>query len=168
MKIKVTTENIKNLKGEAIIAGIFEGSKTLSGIAADIDKSSNGIIKNIIKNYRDFSGELNQISVLYPRNGIPIKRVVLVGLGKRSELDTEKLKGTISRAACHARDMGVKDLLIPTSFVNTGELVEDKKAGLFIEAILLGLAHCHLHRPVSRPSLRQPSRIHQAKTGKTM
>ncbi len=61
---------------------------------ASYPKSLNAAIEN-----KDFKGELSQTLILYPEHNYSAKRIMYIGLGKKSEIDKEKLRRAYSTAA---------------------------------------------------------------------
>ncbi len=136
MKISVSKGKLADAQGEAIILAFFE-DKELAGEALHIDTKSNGLIGDLIGG-RDFEAKPSQISVIYTRGSLPTKRIVLVGLGKQSEFDLEKLRAAFAKAMQHLRALNVKEAAtsIDSSFLPNGK---DKIAQAAVEGALLGL-----------------------------
>lgn len=99
---------LADTKSQAIILTLFEDSKKLTGLALEIDKISNGLITELIGN-GDFEAKPSQISVIYTRGTLPAKRIALVGLGKQSEFNLEKLRAAFARISGHLRNMNIKE-----------------------------------------------------------
>ncbi len=138
VKLKIASKSIKEVRDGIITVGIFESPAVLTSAAAQIDRLSGGMIKNIIS-CGDFTGRLYQTLVLYPGPGLKIKRILLVGLGKKSAMNIEKLRGAASTAACHVRDIGLESFTIPVSFADIKGTPSHIKAGICAESVILGL-----------------------------
>ena len=102
-----------------------------------LDEKLGGLIKEVIDG-GDFEGKLNQIAIIYTRGAIPAKRVVLTGLGKRGEVDMEKLRGVFSKAAQQIRGLNIKKFATTLDFglsipktVLTEAVVEGVYLGLY-------------------------------------
>ena len=121
MKISVSKGKLADTEGEAVILALFE-DKELAGEALHIDTKSNGLIGDLIGG-RDFEAKPSQISVIYTRGSLPAKRIVLVGLGKQSEFDLEKLRAAFAKAMQHLRALNVKEAAtsIDSSFLPNGK-----------------------------------------------
>ena len=91
MKIVVKKGEITEFRTEAVIVPCFEGRRELQGKVKLLDKKSGGLIKQII-GAGDFTGKLFELSVRYTGGIIPAKRIVLVGVGKKADFTTEKLR----------------------------------------------------------------------------
>ena len=106
MKIIVRREHPAECKCEALVVGHFQDDTAPEGAAGEIDRASNGLISELIES-GDFKGKLFQTSLLYTRDSIPGKRILLIGMGKREDFDPEKLRGLFSRAAQTLRNTGI-------------------------------------------------------------
>ncbi len=107
MEFIVKKAKITELATEALILPHFEEEKQLPGGLSLVDEKLHGLINEIIGS-GDFEGTLNQISVIYTRGAMAAKRVVLAGMGKRSDLNGEKLRGVYAKAAQQLRNLNIK------------------------------------------------------------
>lgn len=83
---------LSKVRTDCIVLGVYETSSFGSeknSAAVLIDSSSAGSITKLFKQ-GDFNGKYKQTSILYNLPNIQCTRVLLVGLGKESELDQEK------------------------------------------------------------------------------
>ena len=86
MEIKAIAGNIVDIKAGAIVVNHFEGVKRPEGDAAAVDKALDGAISQLIKQ-GDIKGKLNEITILHSLGKLPASRIVVVGLGKKKELN---------------------------------------------------------------------------------
>lgn len=136
MKLQVKKGYLAAEKSEAVIAGVFEGTKKLTGAAATLDWAMGGIVSDLLKN-GDFKGAIHKTATLYPKE-LNLKRIILVGLGKEKEFTPDKLRGAAAAGARAVRDLGVSSLLVPLDFARTG-LSSQHSAQALVEGMLLGL-----------------------------
>ncbi len=106
MEIKAATGDIASIKTDAIIISHYEGEKKPQGSVADIDTKLDGVISNLIKQ-KDIKGKLNEITLLHSMGKLPTGKVVVLGLGKKQELTTNKIRGAIAEACRYLRGRGV-------------------------------------------------------------
>jgi leucyl aminopeptidase len=85
VEIKIKTGDAAKAKTPCLILGVFAKHK-LSGDAEAIDRAAGGIIAKRLKG-GDLDGESGSSLLLYDLPGIAAERVLLMGLGKRKELD---------------------------------------------------------------------------------
>jgi leucyl aminopeptidase len=115
MKVKVKKGSIQGIKDQAIILSHFEGQKRLSGLVKALDDRISGMISRLVKS-QDFAGKLTQTAILYPQGKFPTPRIILVGLGKREELDSpgqvficlDSLRQAFASACRRARELRIK------------------------------------------------------------
>src|SRR5512137_1745825 len=108
MKIAVKKGRLENISAEAIVVHHFEDGKRPAGRAAVVDAQSGGQIQALIRT-GDFEGRLNQTAVVYTSKKMPAKRIVLLGLGKKKELNAERLRGAFAGAARQARSLKLRE-----------------------------------------------------------
>ncbi len=137
MKLQVKKGSIAAERSEAVIAGVFEGAKKLAGAAAALDRATGGLIAGMLKS-GDFTGKLHKTAALYPEKELPLKRIVLVGLGKEKDFTRDKLRGAAAAGARAVRDLGAASMLLPLDFASTG-LSAQHNARTLVEGVVLGL-----------------------------
>lgn len=138
MEFIVKKAEMAEFATEAIIVPHFEEERQLRGGISLLDKKLNGMISEIIDS-GDFEGNLNQVTVIYTRGAIAAKRIVLAGLGKRSELNREKLRGAFAGAAKQIRHLNIKRFAASPDFASdimpiaslTETMVEGVYLGLY-------------------------------------
>ncbi|HEX5690086.1 MAG TPA: leucyl aminopeptidase [Roseiflexaceae bacterium] len=86
----------------------------------------------------DWNGKFKRTLLLYPRGSMPARRILLLGLGKRSALTTSRLREAAAVAAQTARDLKVERFAfeLPTAdglaFADAAQaLVEGSMLGLY-------------------------------------
>ncbi len=151
MKIPVTKGKLVDTSCEAAILGLFE-DKELAGPALEIDTKSNGLIGELIGGH-DFEAKPSQISVIYTRGSLPAKRIVLVGLGKYSEFNLEKLRAAYAKAMQHLRTLNIKQAVTSID-LNPPPNAKDKVAQAVVEGALLGLYQYAPFKTVDRENLK--------------
>ena len=106
MEVKVKVGRSEKEKTEALVVGIFEGTKRFSREVAAMDKALEGGIRNAL-NSGDFKGKPNQVYLIHSMGKIPAARVVLTGLGKGKEFTTDKLRQAAGRSALYLSGLGL-------------------------------------------------------------
>jgi len=155
VKINVRKGDLLEAAAEAAVVIHFEGDPAPCGAAARLDKGCGGFIAELIGE-GDFTGRLNQVSVIYSRGSLPAKRLVVVGLGKRADFSSERLRGAFSTAAKQIRSLNVKEFSTSLDFGSV-DLALDRAAEAVVEGVLLGLYQYTPFRTVDRESIREIS-----------
>jgi leucyl aminopeptidase len=115
MKIFVKKGQLRDIKSQAIVLALFQDKKELTDTASLIDQASGGLISEIIKN-GDFAGKSSQVAIIYTCGTIPAQKIALVGLGKTSEVNPEKIRAIFSKVIQQLRDINVKKLQLLSIF----------------------------------------------------
>jgi leucyl aminopeptidase len=157
VKIFVKKGKLANTKSQAIILTLFEDSKKLTGTALEIDQKSNGLISELISN-GDFEAKPSQISVIYTRGSLPAKRIALVGLGKHSEFNLEKLRAAFAKALQHLRNLNIKEAATSIN-LNLVPRNKDQVIQAVAEGSLLGLYQYTPYKTVGREDLKEMEQL---------
>jgi leucyl aminopeptidase len=129
MNVKVSNTSIQAASVDAILIGQFEEAH----VSFDtVDKALSGAISELL-NGGDLRGKINEVSVIYSRGAIPASRVIIVGLGRREEFSTDRVRQAAATGAKKARELGCKSI--------AGALFDGNPnlAQALIEGALLGL-----------------------------
>jgi leucyl aminopeptidase len=153
VNIYVRKGNLPDTQTEAAVVAHFENEERPSGAAAKLDEKCGGIITEIIRQ-GDFSGRLYQISLIYTRGTIPAKRLIVVGLGKRIDFSSERLRGAFSKAAQQVRSINIAEFKTSLDFGST-DLTPDQAAEAVVEGVLLGLYQYTPFKTIDRDSIRE-------------
>ena len=87
MEFSIKQSSVEKLKSGCVVVGVYDGGK-LSKAAQVLDKATSQQISKIIKN-GDMTGKAASTLLLHKLAGIEAERVLLVGLGKASELNNK-------------------------------------------------------------------------------
>lgn len=153
MKINVRKGNIAEAAAEAVVVFHFEGDAGLCGAAAKLDAACGGLIAETIGR-GDFTGRLQQISLIYPPGSLPAKRLIVAGLGSRGDFTPERLRGAFSHAAQQIRSLNVKEFATALDAGSIG-LPPDQAAEAVVEGALLGLYQYTPYKTVGRDNIRE-------------
>jgi leucyl aminopeptidase len=85
----------------------------------------------------DFKGEKGEHSLLYTRGVTPFKRLMLVGLGKKSELTPERVRSVMGETSRRVMDLGAKSVGISLEHLVQGMDPGDV-AEAAVEGFMLG------------------------------
>ena len=159
MQVNVDKDQIILKKSiEVVAVFLFEGQLPLGGMVSHIDKAANGLIQQIWKE-NDFEGKLHQTAILYPRGNTEIRRVILVGLGKRGDFSADKMRAAGAKAGQTARSLKVKSLAV-TLEADELELSWESATEAVVEGIILGLYQFTEFKTLDRESIRDVEQLH--------
>lgn len=137
MNITVTSGSFAEFPGEVLIAGHFQDNTAPEGAARLLDEHCGGMIGELIQR-GDVTGKLYSCSVIYTRGMIPVRRILIAGLGKKDEFTLEKLRGVFSKAAREIRDLNIPQAAASLDFGGM-EFPRGDMARAAVEGALLGL-----------------------------
>jgi leucyl aminopeptidase len=152
VKIFVRKGNLADAKSSAIILALFEDQKKLTGTIFKIDEKTGGLISEMMKS-RDFEAKHSQVSVLYTKGMLPAKRIALVGLGKQSEFNLEKLRGAFAVVMQHLRKINIKEAATSVD-LNLIPKEKGKIVQALLEGAILGLYQYTPFKTVERENIK--------------
>ena len=122
MQFSTKTTALSNTPGSCLVLGVYV-NRTLPASSADIDKACGGAISKILKT-GDMTGKAKESLLIHNPQGIKAKRILLIGLGKKSDFDlkkyTEALRFTVQQLSRYSLEdavIGFVDLAIGKSDV---------------------------------------------------
>jgi len=123
MRVTVTAGDPLTAEADLLVLGLWEEEPPAPPVADLIEPG-------------DWSGKAKQTLLIYPRGVIPARRVLLIGLGKRSSPDIDLLREVAAIATQRARDVKVERFAcaLPVVPEHTSETV----AAALTEGSLLG------------------------------
>jgi len=95
MKIDVSTANPLKQSTTALVIGCFEDAK--DEIFATCNAALDGCLERLIAS-KEFRGKINSTHLIHTLGKLPSERLLLVGLGKKAELDDERLRQAAGKA----------------------------------------------------------------------
>jgi leucyl aminopeptidase len=134
MKFTVLAGKIEEHSTDAAVILVFENEKP-GNVAKRVDKALGGMITRLIKK-GDFTPKTGTVQLLYPEGRFPASRLLLAGLGKRSEFNINRLRQAAGKAASSLRNAGAQGITIVTD--GTGVDAEEIGQALS-EGSVLGL-----------------------------
>jgi leucyl aminopeptidase len=96
------SSDIRLLAGGALILPFFESQAELGSVIGPIDLALNGAISQLVKK-GEIKGKHKEITTIFTLGKLASPKVVILGLGKKSELSLEKIRVAGADAAKHLR-----------------------------------------------------------------
>ncbi len=107
MKIKLQKGELKGLKTDAIVLGLFEGDKTnewLQQAGQEVMEEINEALKQ-----KEFSAEFGELKSITSLGKLPARRLLVAGLGKKKDFTLEKLRRIAANAHKAVKASGAKN-----------------------------------------------------------
>lgn len=130
MNISIIEKKERDFSSDALILPIVENDPNF------YDNIIPSISKQIHKTFqKEFTGKQNQIALINCSEDLKYDRVLLVGLGEKEKINSEKIRQAGAKASCYLRDIGMKDIALSSAVISSlGFSTAD-----FIEGSLLSL-----------------------------
>lgn len=152
MELKAKIGQISQEKIDVMVVGIYEEyAENLENSAKLLDDATDGLISELLES-GDFEGEFNNTAILYTRNIIPAKRLMLAGLGSKEEFDREKLRRISAKVVRQIRELGIKRYSVLFYDVETDT---EKVAQAFAEGTVLGYYRFYEHKTENLDSIKE-------------
>ncbi len=137
MEIKIIAGDIAGIKADAILLNHFEGMKSPDGETAAVDKALGGAVSQLIKQ-GEIKGKLNEITMLHSFGKLPATRVVVVGLGKKSDLSVNKIRGAVAETCRWLRAREISTIAAVPQGAGINKINPAAAAQAIAEGALLG------------------------------
>lgn len=132
MQIEVVDLRELAVETEALILPLCEEGEI--AIYKDINDSLNGLLEDILRR-REFEGKEDQTYLIHTQGRIRPERIILTGLGKRGELNKEKVRRAGGRSFSLLKNLKINNAALSTRYLNSAGLSPDS----FLEGGLLSL-----------------------------
>lgn len=136
MNFSVEKGLAEDIKADVLIAPVFEGVKTFSGTLAVCDKRMNGFIKEELAE-AEFNGEAGSAFIVHTHGQLGVKRIILVGVGKKNDLTPEALRRMAATAVLEARTVRAKTAVCSFEGILPAKIDETVAAQAVAEGVLL-------------------------------
>lgn len=121
---------------DALVLTIAEDEPRFVGSAAKADRKLNRHLSKL-KEWGEFGGKLGEVTVVHSLGLIPPKRLVLVGVGRRKEIDAEKVRRAIGSAVKALNRIGCKRVIIALDTFPIDEISPENLGRVIAEGSLL-------------------------------
>ena len=102
MEIKVTAGDITNTRSDVIVLDYFEDSEKLEGDLEMADRALGGVISQLISK-GEIKGKFKEITLLYTLGKLLSPKLVILGLGKKSDLNLDKIRTAVAEVCKNLR-----------------------------------------------------------------
>lgn len=127
VQVKVEKAKIDQKQTSLLVIGVFEGEHDFSQ-SKELDPSVFASIRESLEN-KEFRGTLGSSMIVYTLGKGPMKKIMLLGLGKREKFSDENARVCAGKASQKAKELGVREFAI-LQFSNLDEgLIEAMTEG---------------------------------------
>jgi len=152
MKYTSKYAQIAALKTPCLVIGIYEGRRTDNTVDT-LDEASEGRLRHILRK-GDLKGGIGDSQMLYELPGIAAGRVLLLGLGKKKDLDAAQFAKALGKVAplLQEANLSSASIVVPETYDSYATV---REAILGIEKALYRFDECKSDVQPPRHPLRQ-------------
>ncbi len=145
MQVRVEFGDITQVKTECVVVNLFEGVTAPGGGTGAVDRALDGAISKLIAQ-GDIRGKFGEL-VVFPTFGkIPAPRVLVAGLGKRTEFTVDRVRDLSADIARRLRAARVQRFATITHGAGIAGLDPRACAEAIAEGTMLGLYRFRAHK----------------------
>lgn len=111
MNVKLILRDPLTVPSPLLVLPLLQGTETLTGVLASANALTGGDLEGALER-KDITGKTEETFLLFPPKGSGPERILLVGTGKRDELDAEILRRVFGRAVRVAEGMRLGTLSV--------------------------------------------------------
>ena len=123
---------LEEWEGEALVVNLFEGVTSPGGATGAVDRALGGAVSELIAS-GELTGKAGQVAVVHTRGALPVKRVLVVGLGPSDGFGPEAARRAAASAAKRAQELGVRHLATIAHGAGVGGLDPARSARATLE-----------------------------------
>ena len=138
MKINVETLDITSVTTPALIVNLFSGVESPGGATGAVDQALEGVISQLIDD-GEIKGKKGELTLVHTMGKIGPSRVVVAGLGKREDFDSDVARRVSSEAVRFLRRRGITEAVTIAHGAGAGGLSPEEAGRAIAEGSLLGL-----------------------------
>ena len=107
VQVKVEKARMDQKQTSLLVIGVFEGDQDFPH-SKDLDSSVSSSIRETLEN-KEFRGTFGSSTVVYTLGKGPMKKIMLLGLGKREKFTDEGARICAGKATRKAQELGIKE-----------------------------------------------------------
>ncbi|MFH1032045.1 MAG: M17 family peptidase N-terminal domain-containing protein, partial [Chloroflexota bacterium] len=138
MEVKVVGGDITRFEAGAIIVDFFEGTKQPEGETARVDAALGGAMSQLISQ-GEIKGKCKEITIIHSMGKIPAGKVAVCGLGKKSELKLDIIRGAVAETCRLLRRRNAGTIATIPLGVGIAGITANGSSQAITEGAMLGL-----------------------------
>jgi leucyl aminopeptidase len=145
MQLKVEAGDISRFESPCVVVNLFEGVTLPGGATGAVDRALAGMITELIAS-GDIRGKRGEMTLLHTFGRIPSPRVLVAGLGKSDEFNTDRVRDLSASVAKFLRGKRIGSFATITHGAGIGGLDAAACAQAMAEGAVLGLYRFDRHK----------------------
>lgn len=111
LQVSVHVGDLNGLNAQALMVGVFDNGDVGAGLLESLESHSNVSLKSLIA-AREIRGEFKEYTLVHLGESKPVARVILMGMGKRSDFYLDKIRSAAAKAARTLRRAHVSEMVV--------------------------------------------------------
>jgi len=145
LRIAAAAHDIFAYQGDALILPLLEGGEPLRGAVKTLDAALKGAITHVLQQ-KSFRRKFSERFLLHPTGRLGVPQLLLIGLGKASELTPDRVRQVTGASLRQLRALRARKVAIAVHDAVWGPLESETVAQAISEGALLGLYRFDLHK----------------------
>jgi leucyl aminopeptidase len=137
MQITVQVGRAEAASEEVLVLTHCEGEALAKQDAAPLDRALGGALSKLVQS-KEFEGKANEVLLFHTQGKVSVKRLVLVGLGKKNEVTIETVRQAMGTVAKRVRQTKVESFSVALPTVMPGRMSWVEVAQAMVEGAILG------------------------------
>jgi leucyl aminopeptidase len=134
VNVTITGQPLTAVAADAVVVGVYAEEKKLREPAARLDQAAGGALADVL-GAEKFQAKVGHVTHLHTNGRLPARRVVVVGLGRRTDTTPEVLRRAAAAGLRRARELGARAVAIE---VLGDRLPARQRAQAVVEGAILG------------------------------
>ena len=136
VQIRINKSNIFDFKTDALVLGVFEKTEKFKGLVAELDEVFQNKISSLYSE-NEIRGKLGEITIIHNFVDFSAERLVIVGLGKLEEFDSDVVRKVSSSVLNRLNGINLKQ--VSFSLIGSDLIGIFNSAKSITEGAVLGL-----------------------------
>ena len=142
MQVQVLCKPLNEVEAQALVLTVFEGEFDNINKFTSLDDKLKSKIGTMLET-KEITGKYKEVTILHT-DELNVKRLIVMGLGKRKDFTLERLRGAVSRSARNVRRINMSDMAVAEGFHDLG-IENEEIASAIVEGVELGLYRFRKH-----------------------
>ncbi len=149
MEVRADNSKFYEVEADALVVMIYEGEKADEGALKELDDHTGGVIGEMLGT-DEMRGKQGESVFIYRPGTLRAKRLLLIGGGKREDLNFDGIRKIAGTATRFLRSKGVHSMAI----LRRSQLDLERSAQAVVEGALIGLFEPDMYKTESKEERR--------------
>ena len=149
MEVKADQSKFYEVEADALVVMIYEGETAEEGALKELDERTNGVVSEMLGT-DEMRGKQGDMVFLYRPGNLRAKRLLLIGGGKREEINFETIRKIAGTATRFLRSKGVRTM----ATLRRSQLDLERSAQAVVEGALMGLFEPDMYKTEKKEERR--------------